>query len=340
VIDSPALERWFADHIPQSAGSLQFRLIAGGHSNLTYRVDDSAGNSYALRRPPLGDHPRGAHDVAREYRIQQALRDSAVPVPRMFGLCANTAVIGAPFYVMQWVNGPIVDSPAKVDTNLPDIATRRRATEALIDALAALHRVNVDEVGLGDLGPREHYLPRQLERMRKVWAKTKTRDLPLIESLHERLVARCPPQRYTGIVHADYRFGNVILGAGGTLAAILDWELCALGDVLVDIGGLLTNWDGPDDAWHDVWMQRAPTRAGGFPSREDLIARYTAQTGFDVAHIDYYGAFFYWRLAVIAEGMKRRYETGAMSTQSVDLAVLARRVTDRAERASALLDRC
>ena len=317
---------------------MQFQLIAGGHSNLTFRVDDASGNSFALRRPPLGNFPRGAHDVAREYRIQQALQATNVPVPPMLALCTDHTVIGAPFYVMGWVPGPIIDNPARVVEFLPDTAARQHSAFGLIDALATLHQVDIDAVGLGDLGPRENHLPRLLKRMREVWEKTKTRELPIIESLHERLATQCPPQRRTGLVHADYRFGNVILGPNNEPAAVLDWELCALGDVLIDLGGLLANWDGPGDPWPDVWMQLAPTRAGSFPSREDLLARYAARTGYDIADIDYYQAFCYWRIAVIAEGMKRRYESGAMSNQTVDIGALDLRVRERAAQAERCLE--
>ena len=234
---------------------------------------------------------------------------TSVPVPKVLGTCDDATVTGAPFYVMDWVDGSIVDRPDRVASVVPDEASRRRLAFSLVDALAELHRVDIDAVGLGDLGRREDQLTRQIERMRSVWEKTKTRDLPVIDSIHARLLAAKPAQRYTGLVHSDYRPGNVILQADGSIAAILDWELCALGDVLIDVGGLLTNWDEPNDPWPDVWMQTAPTRAGGFPTKRELVERYASRTGFDVSDLDYYRAFNYWRIAVIAEGMKRRYES-------------------------------
>jgi aminoglycoside phosphotransferase (APT) family kinase protein len=175
--------------------------------------------------------------------------------------------------------------------------------------------------------------------MRRVWEKTKTRELPLIESLHARLLATKPEQRHTGLVHADYRLGNMILNPNGSVAAVLDWEVCALGDVLTDLAFVLNNWDEPDDPWPDVWMEIAPTRAGGFPSRDRIVTRYAARTGFAVENIDYYRAFGYWRIAVIAEGMKRRYETGAMASHASDAAALDSRVRARAELADYFLTR-
>jgi aminoglycoside phosphotransferase (APT) family kinase protein len=336
-IDAGSVEAWYVDHVPGATLPLNFDLIAGGHSNLTYRVTDHAGRRYALRRPPLGDFPRGAHDVLREHRILQVLRQTPVPVPVVVAQCADLRVTGAPFYVMEWVDGAIIDRPAVAEAFLPDESARRRMAWSLIDALAALHRLDVDAVGLGDLGPRDDQLTRHVERMRRVWEKTKTRDLPIIEALHARLLAGRPAQRYTGLVHSDFRPGNVILASDGTVAAVLDWELCALGDVLIDVGGLLANWDEPADPWPDVWMQRAPTRAGGFPSKREMTLRYAEQTGFDVRDLDYYRAFHYWRIAVIAEGMKRRYETGALAA-GVDVAAVAQRVVDRAQMAARCLD--
>lgn len=338
-IEPAAVDAWFACHVTGATPPLHIDLIAGGHSNLTYRVEDAAGSRYALRRPPLGEYPRGAHDVAREHRILAALAATQVPVPPVLGLCTDTAVTGAPFYVMRWVDGTIVDRAANVASALPDTASRRRMSFGLIDALADLHRVDVDAIGLGSLGPRESQLQRQIDRMWTVWEKTRTRELPQLESVHARLQAAKPAQRYTGLVHSDYRPGNVMLGADGSVAAVLDWELCALGDVLIDVGGLLANWDEPDDPWPDVWMQRAPTRCGGFPTKAELVTRYAERTGFDVRDLEYYKAFNYWRIAIIAEGMKRRYESGAMSAEGVDTGTIARRVVERAHLAERCLDR-
>ena len=328
-IDLPALERWFAAHVPDIVGPPRITLIAGGHSNLTYGVDDAYGRRFALRRPPLGLVPPGAHDVAREYRILGALRTTAVPVPPVVALCVDRTIMGAPFYLMQWINGWVPEDPEVVERMLPAPVDRHTAAFELVDALAELHRLDIDAAGLGDLGVREDYLPRQLERMRRIWEKVRTRELPLVEALHARLVRHCPPQRYTGIVHADYRFGNVILGGGGHLAAVLDWELCALGDVMVDVGFLLTNWDAREDPWMNVWMAVPPTRAGGFPSRDQMLARYAQKTGFELPVMNYYRAYSYWRNAVIAEGVKRRYEAGVMAERTADPALLESRVRER-----------
>ena len=338
-IDVAAIEAWFARYVPVIRPPLRVSLISGGHSNLTYRIDDGNGVTYALRRPPLGDLPRGAHDVLREHRVLAALQATPVPVPPVEGACSDVSVIGAPFYVMRWVAGRIVDRLSILDDVLPTPESRERAAFSLIDGLAELHRLDVDAVGLGELGQRLDYVTRQLSRMRLVWDKTKTREFPLIESLHARLLATKPEQRHTGLVHADYRFGNMILNPDGSVAAVLDWEVCALGDVLTDLAFVLNNWDEPGDPWPDVWMEVAPTRAGGFPSRDRIVARYAARTGFAVENIDYYRAFGYWRIAIIAEGIKRRYETGAMASHASDAAALDSRVRARAALADYFLTR-
>ena len=207
-IEPVAVQAWFLEHVAGTRPPLRFTLIAGGHSNLTYRVEDASGLRFALRRPPLGDFPRGAHDVLREYRILHALRSTNVPVPRVVAACVDDAVTGAPFYVMAWIDGAIVDRSTNVAGVLPDAVARDRMAESLVDAMADLHRVDIDAVGLGDLGPREDHLSRQIERMRRVWDKTKTRELPLIESIYSRLLSARPAQRYTGLVHSDFRLAT------------------------------------------------------------------------------------------------------------------------------------
>jgi aminoglycoside phosphotransferase (APT) family kinase protein len=336
-IDVESLAVWWEHHVASSHAPLRIELITGGHSNLTYRVRDRDGMEFALRRPPLGDLPRSAHNVLREFKILAALKPTALPVPPVEAECRELEVIGAPFYVMRWVDGAIIDRPGRVAQHLPDPESRARAAYSLIDGLADLHSLDVDPIGLGDLGPRHDYVPRQLKRILKLWDQTKTRELPIVESLHTRLLAGRPEQHYTGLAHADFRMGNVIFRPDGIAAAVLDWELCALGDVLTDLGFLLINWDEPQDDWANVWMQVPPTRAGGFPDRDAMVARYVQRTGFNVDNLNYYRAFSYWRIAVIAEGIKRRYESGAMAEHVADSAELDRCVRARAELADRFL---
>ena len=321
-IDASATETSLRQHDPGLAAPLQIELAAGGHSNLTFRITDATGRRFALRRPPLGDLPPGAHDVLREYRILAGLQSSTVPVPKAVAECRDPEVNGAPFYVMSWVDGPIVDRIERLDAVLPTVVLRREASFRLVDTLAALHQVDVDAVGLGDLGPRADYLQRQLARLYKVWQHTKTRELPIIDSLYERLQKDCPPQRYTGTRPFGFSLRQPDLECRRYAGGGARLELCD-GDVLVDLGFLLANWDLPDDPWPDVWMEVPPTRAGGFPTRAELVARYVAATGWDVSRINYYRAFVLWRIAVIAEGIKRRYASGALGAKQSNLDALS-----------------
>jgi aminoglycoside phosphotransferase (APT) family kinase protein len=319
------------EHVPGLTPPLRAEVLSGGHSNLTYTLTDDTGRRCVVRRPPLGEEPGGAHDMRREYRVIAALAPTAVPVPAALALCDDTSVNGPPFYVMAHVDANVVDNPAAAERFLPTTELRQRASEQLVDVLADLHRVDIDAVGLADIGKREDFLARQLHRISRVWEQTKTRELPLVDELHGRLARRAPAQRYTGIVHSDYRFGNVMLAGDATLAAVLDWELWTLGDVLADVGFLLNNWYEPDDDIPLVWMEVPPTVAGGFATRAEVVERYAARTGFDLSDIEFYRAFQHWKIAVIAEGVKRRYEQAGLAQADVDFGHLDRRVVHLAE---------
>jgi aminoglycoside phosphotransferase (APT) family kinase protein len=330
-LDQAAVAAWMAKRVDGLVGVVEFSLIAGGHSNLTYGALDAAGHEYVVRRGPLGRAGGGAHNMAREHRIISALAGSGVPVPDAIALCEDDAVTGSSFFVMSRVHGAVIDNEAASAADLPHSAACRRAGEQLVDVLADLHRVDIEACGLGDAGRREGFLERQLARFGGIWDKNKTRELPLMNEVATRLVELAPPQRYTGIVHGDYRIGNVMLTSDGTLAAVLDWELWSLGDVLADLGFLLNNWYEPNDPAPLVFMERPPTVSGAFGSRAEVVARYAARTGFDVSAVEYYRAFQHWRVGVLAEGVKRRYESAEMASADVDFAHLNRRVIDLAE---------
>ncbi|MGE0308841.1 MAG: phosphotransferase family protein [Acidimicrobiia bacterium] len=327
-LDVERVTAWITANVEQVRAPIQFSIISGGHSNITYGARDDGGRRLVLRRPPLGNLPPGAHDVAREHKILAALGPTSVPVAPVVGLCTDNEVTGAPFYVMDWVDGSVVSNPGVAQSALTTAEARRRASEQVIDVLVALHQIDIDAVGLGDLARREGFLDRQLHRMIGVWERTKTREVALVADLHTRLATDPPRQVGVGIVHNDYRLGNLMLTDDGTVAAVLDWELCTLGDVLADVGYLLNNWQLPEDDEPHVWMEVPPTMAGGFSSHDELIARYVAKTGADIADIEYYRAFSHWRMAIIAEGMKRRYESATMADTNVDFGHLTRRVLD------------
>ncbi len=312
-IDPAPLTAWLEAHVAGLRPPLRFELITGGHSNLTFRVTDDRGEHYVLRRPPLGAVIATAHDMAREHRIIAALAPTPVPVPPALALCEDDAVNGAPFYVMAFIDGHVLASAAQVESHF-DPGARQRIGHALVEVLAALHQVDIDAVGLGDLGRREAYLARQLRRWQTQWEKTRTRELPLMDEVHGLLEKIAPEQVGATIVHGDYRLGNTLTADDGSVAAVLDWELCTLGDPLADMGYLLNGWaqPGEDDPSAQRGAAMAPSVAGGFPDRAELMARYTELTGRDLSRIDYYRAFQYWRFAAIVEGVMSRYMKGVM----------------------------
>ena len=328
-IEREPVSAWLGAHVAGATPPFAFRMITGGHSNLTYSVDDSAGNRFVLRRPPLGAVLATAHDMAREHKIISAVAKTPVPVPRALALCTDESINGAPFYVMNFVAGHVLEEPDNVERVLAEPATRRELSESVVDALAALHTADVDAIGLGDLARRESYLDRQLKRWRGQWEKSKTRELATMEEVFEALVAAKPEQRYTGVVHGDYRLGNMLARADGSIAAVLDWELCTLGDVLADVGYLLNNWAEPGEEA----VRMIPTAAGGFLPRAQMVQRYAEKTGFEVGHIEYYRAFQYWRLAAIVEGVASRYLQGVMGDPSADATVFQKQVDLLAEQA-------
>jgi len=307
-IDAGAVEAWFAENVDGAEPPLAFERISGGRSNLTYGVADAVGHRWALRRPPLGKRLASAHDMAREHRIISALQGTAVPVPPVVGLCEDEDVNGAPFYVMGFVAGPVLRSQRDA-TEAFDPGQRRAIGERLADTLADIHAVDPDEVGLGDLAKKEEYVARQLRRWYGQWEQSKTRELALVDDVHERLSARIPEQGPATLVHGDYRLDNVILdGESGEIAAVLDWELCTLGDPLADVGLLMVYWSELGDDL--IPLFDPPTTAPGFPRRDELRDRYAERSGRDLSQLDYYRALGCWKLAIILEGVLARHSAG------------------------------
>jgi aminoglycoside phosphotransferase (APT) family kinase protein len=311
-IDRESVESWFEENAGDVQLPLSFERISGGRSNLTFTVHDAAGRAWALRRPPLGKRLGSAHDMGREHKVISALQDTPVPVPPVVGLCEDDSVNGAPFYVMDFVEGPVLRSAE--DAKEFDEDARRAIGERVVDTLVAIHKVDPDSVGLGDLGRKEDYVNRQLKRWHGQWEKSKTRELQVVDDVHERLAARVPEQGPATIVHGDYRLDNMILsgsesGLGaGEIAAVVDWELCTLGDPLADVGLLLVYWS---EAGDDFMPLFAPaTIASGFIPRDEVRSRYAERSGRDLSEIDFFVALGYWKLAIILEGVYARYAGG------------------------------
>jgi aminoglycoside phosphotransferase (APT) family kinase protein len=329
-IDKKPLEAWFGENVPGVDFPLGFERIAGGHSNLTYRVTDAAGQKWALRRPPLGKRLGSAHDMGREHKVVSALGGTEVPVAPVVGLCEDESVNDAPFYVMEFVEGPILRGLAEAEI-FPDEGDRRAIGERVADTLVQIHSVDPDAVGLGDLGRKEDYVARQLHRWQGQWEKSKTRELEPIDRVHEALSARIPEQGPATIVHGDYRLDNMILTDSGEVAAVVDWELCTLGDPLADVGLLMTYW--PDRGENTLALGMPANLAPGFPTRAELKARYAERSGRDLSQLDFYIALGYWKLAIILEGVYARYTAGGYGKVNEGVEAFARLVEQLAEEA-------
>ena len=311
-IQHDAVSAWFEANVPGVVLPLTFELIAGGHSNLTFKVTGADRQSYVLRRPPLYQVLATAHDMGREHKIIAALADTDVPVPREFGLCEDEAVNERPFYVMEFVDGLVVRNQKQAVELAPEL--RQAASASVAQTLARIHAVDVDEVGLGDLGRKEDYISRQLRRWLRQFEESKTQDRSEIQAVHDHLAARIPDQGPAGIVHGDYRLDNCMLGDDGRVAAVLDWELCTLGDRNADVAQLLVYWAEPDDP--EFALDSPPTAAPGFASRNEMLDLYQEASGRDLHNFEFYMAFGYWKLACILEGVYSRYVGGAMGDKT------------------------
>jgi aminoglycoside phosphotransferase (APT) family kinase protein len=310
-IDVPKVNEWFRTHVEGATPPLHFELIAGGRSNLTYKVTDEAGHAFVLRRPPLGHVLATAHDMGREHKIISALALTDVPVAPALGFCDDPAVNGQPFYVMGFVDGLIIRDTGSAKALDPE--GRAEAGRSLIDVLVKIHAVAPDDVGLGDLGRKEGYIARQLKRWYSQFQQSKMREVPAVDEMHAFLSERIPEQQGAAIVHGDYRLDNCMLGLDGRVKAVLDWEICTLGDPLADLGLLMVYWNDPDDEMASLAGAGA-TAQTGFPRREELRAAYADRSTRDLSQLDFYVSFGYWKLACILDGVYTRYAKGAMGS--------------------------
>lgn len=328
-IDPAGVTDWFLTHVPGVTAPLAFELVLGGRSNLTYLVTDRAGGRWVLRRPPTGAVLPSAHNVLREQAILSALAGSAVPVPAVAGHCSDPAVTGADFYVMDFVDGIILNSDE--DTAALSAAGPAAFSDDVVATLVHIHRIDCDRAPFAQWRRPGGYVERQLRRWGQQLDRVEATTGEL-RSVARRLAHAIPAEQNVGLVHGDYRPGNLILGPDGAVRAVLDWELCTVGDVLADLGWLVAMWDSPRPVG---W---APDPAHGFAPTERIIAEYRRRTGADVGAIGYYHAFALWRLGCIAEGVYHRYRDGAMGVQGVYLDEMAARPGMLAEMAAAVLD--
>jgi aminoglycoside phosphotransferase (APT) family kinase protein len=326
IASVPRLESWLAANVPDSADVMNdpvsvvsVQLITGGRSNLTYRlvISGSAGERViVLRRPPLGHVLPTAHDMSREYHVLSGLAGTRVPVARPLAICTDTEVIGAPFYVMDFVPGQVLRTRADAAVLTP--AQAKELSEGLAGMLAAIHGVDVAATGLTDLGRGAGYLRRQLDRWQRQWQLSATREVPGYDDLVARLTADLPGEGDITLVHGDFRLDNVLvaLTPQPRITAVVDWEMATLGDPLADLGLTLVYWTEADE---EGWLNpsAAPgtasgvstdaTAAPGFYTRAEFTADYASRTGRDISRIEYYVAFGYFKLAVVLEGINARY---------------------------------
>lgn len=303
-LDLDRLGAWLSSTVPGAGSALSATLIAGGKSNLTYRVTDGD-SSWIVRRPPVGELLATAHDMGREYRMMSALAPTAVPVPAMYGFCDDVSVLGAPFYVMAEIDG----TPYRQAAELRALgAERTRAiSERLVDTLIAVHSVDPAEVGLADFGRPEAFLGRQVQRWHKQFAAARTRDLPVMEALYQALSQRVPADSAPGIVHGDYRLDNVLMDADDQPAAVLDWELATIGDSLTDLA-LMAAY-GRLAASGNTGVSDV-SEAPGFLTESEIIDRYRAGIDRSLGDFGFYLGLAFFKMAGIFEGIHYRYVNG------------------------------
>lgn len=304
-LDLGRLSSWLPGVLPQAGPELSARLIPGGKSNLTYVVSDGAG-TWVVRRPPLGHVLATAHDMAREYRVMAALAGTGVPVPEMIGLCQDETVLGAPFYVMEWVAG----TPYREAAQLSRLgAERTRAISVrLVDVLSTLHAVDPAAVGLAEFGRPQGFLARQVARWKKQLDGSYCRDLPAADELYRRLAAHVPQESAAGIVHGDYRLDNILIDEADQPAAVIDWEMATLGDPLTDLALMVVYYRL--GAIEGSGAVADAASAPGFLSEAEIIARYAAASGRDLSGFGFYLGLAAFKLAAILEGIHYRYLRG------------------------------
>ncbi len=306
-INYETLLPWFNANV-ENVKSLTATVVGHGRSNITYRLDSDTGQSWVLRRPPLSHVQASAHDMGREFRIISALLPTGFPVPKPYALCTDTEVVGAQFYIMEFVDGFIAVDPAEM-AKRHDEADRKRIGEELVDVLARLHAFKPEDLGLTDFGKPQGYVERQVRRFGEQLEAIRYRETPEMDELAKRLAASIPPERHAGIVHGDYRLDNAILDYEGHVIAVLDWEMCTLGDSLADLGLLQMYWGNPTSANVAVGSS-AVMSLPGFPTWEEAAARYEEKSGDSLAGLDFYTVLAHFKLAVILENMYKRFLGG------------------------------
>lgn len=328
------LAQWLIDTVPGLIQPIELAVVAGGHSNLTYVATDARGRRVAIRRPPLGTLEDSAHDVAREASILAALETTPVPVPRVLAVAASSDAVGVPTIAMEFVEGHTLSEPA--DTFWLSPQAREQVGHTMIEVLVTLHAVDVDDAGLSGLRRPSGLVERQLRRWRGQIDACERLTAPALVDLHALLEQQLPAPQRTALVHGDYKLGNLRVGRDGAVVSVLDWELAAVGDPVVDLGWLIASWGRARDS--RSWIALPPTTASGFADPLVLARKYAELTGLVLDDLAYYVAFAYWRWSCINEGILRRIESGAVDRKAIDPQLVRAQIRWQTAEAATLLD--
>jgi len=310
-LDERALAAYLRAHLPGGDRPLEILQFPGGHANLTYLVR-VGGDEYVLRRPPLGPVAPRSHDMVREFHALEAVGPFFPPAPRVFLLCEDPSVLGAPFFLMERRRGIVIrrTMPPEID-DTP--AVRRRIGEAAIDCLAALHAIPVEPgTPLAALGKPDGFMERQVRGWAERWQRAKTEDLPLMDGLVPWLATRIPRPVAVSVVHNDLKLDNMMLDPDdpGRVVAVLDWDMATIGDPFADVGTLLSYWPQAGDAPERLAVAMQPTYLEGFPTRAEVVERYAARSGRDLGTIGFYETFAIFKLAVVLQQIYVRFVRG------------------------------
>jgi aminoglycoside phosphotransferase (APT) family kinase protein len=299
----------FLDAHDLGEGPIEAEPIGEGHSNVTYLIR-RGGEQFVLRRPPRPPVPPSANDVLRESRLLRALQSTDVPTADVLAVCEDETVIGAPFYVMPFLEGHVITQSMPPELDNPE--ERRRTAFELVDGLVQVHSVDWQACGLDTFAKPTGYLERQVKRFTGLWEYSKTRELPVVQEVGDWLAANLPETPQTTIVHGDYRLGNSMfeLDAPARLKAIFDWEMATLGDPLADLGYMTATWSRPDEGFGTSFDLTTVTHGEGFPGRDELVERYAEQSGRSVSDLRWYQALAIWKATVFMEGNYKRAAMG------------------------------
>jgi aminoglycoside phosphotransferase (APT) family kinase protein len=334
--DQARVATYLQDHISGLAGPMEGLQFPGGHANLTYLLR-FADRELVLRRPPLGPVAPKSHDMAREYQVLKGIEDRFRPAPKAYLLCEDPSIIGATFLIMERMQGVVIrfSVPPEIDRH-PD--GRRRASFALIDAMADLHDVDYVAAGLADLGKPEGFVERQVRGWKGRWDRSKDVELPMFDELYQRLMRTLPPSPAPTLVHNDLKLDNTMMDPANPdhVVSILDWDMTTLGDPLVDLGTLLGYWSQSDDP-PERGATAMVTAQPGFPTRQEIAERYADRRRVDLGTIAWYEAFAMWKTAVVLQQIYIRFVRG--QTQDERFKLLGDRVRVLVDIAAQVADR-